>query len=262
MSVNITSAQNPRIKAINKLKTKKIRNETGLGVIEGERIIFDAIKQNIRFETIVVVEEFENKFKDLIKTSACNNVLVLPKSLFNTISSTENSQGILAVVEIKDRVFELPKNNFLVLDGIQDPGNLGTIIRTAVALNFKDIYLFNCVDFRNDKVLRATMGTIFKANLFILNEDKLRILSEKSILLLADVSGEPLKKFKPNTSNFGIILCNEGNGPSKQVLSIKSKKIAIEMTNDVESLNVSSAGAILMYELSWEKTLDEITFFW
>ena len=250
MSVVITSSQNPKIKAINKLKTKKMRNETGFGIIEGERIILDAINQNMHFETIVVVDDLEKKYSNLIKQSNCANVLVLPQSLFNTISSTENSQGILAVVEIKTKVFELPNNNFLVLDGIQDPGNLGTIIRTAVALNFKDIYLFNCVDFRNDKVLRATMGTIFKANLTLLNEEKLEILSKKRILLVADAQGEPVSNIKTTKQSFGIVLCNEGNGPSKIVSSLNSKKVAIKMKNDVESLNVSIAGAILMYQLS------------
>lgn len=249
MRFEIVSSQNQRIKTINKLKIKKTRNETGLGIVEGERIINDAIKQNVSFETILVVDEFENKFVNLIKMANSKDVLVLPKTLFNTLCNTETSQGIMAVVKIKDETFELPKATFLVLDGIQDPGNLGTIIRTAVALNYKEIYLFNCVDFRNDKVLRATMGTIFKAKLMVLNEEKLNILAQKKTLLLADAKGEPINKLDGLNDNFGIILCNEGNGASEKVKTLKTKLVAIKMQNEVESLNVSSAGAILMYAL-------------
>ena len=249
MVVNITSLQNPQIKAINKLKTKKIRNETGLGVIEGERIIKDAITQNINFETIVVLDSLENKFKELVEKSKCKSLLVVPKTVFDTISNTETSQGILAVVKIKTKPFYLPKGQFLVLDHIQDPGNLGTIIRTAVALGYNDIFLFGCVDFRNDKVLRASMGTIFKANLCVLNEENLNILSKKSDLLLADAKGKPLSSFEKTSNGFGIVLCNEGNGPSKEIKQITTKFVAIEMSNSVESLNVSIAGAILMYAL-------------
>lgn len=250
MQTNITSRQNPRIVAINKLKIKKIRNETGLGIIEGERIINDAIKQNINFETLVVLDSSEKRFKGLVEKSRCKNFLVVPKSVFDDLSNTENSQGILAVVELKDREFALPKAKFLVLDNIQDPGNLGTIIRTAVALDYKDIYLFNCVDFRNDKVLRSTMGTILKANITLLNEEKLNILSKKCQLLIADAKGEDISSFKKLNKDFGIVLCNEGNGPSKEVRGLSTKKVAIKMQNDVESLNVSVAGAILMFELS------------
>lgn len=246
----ISSLQNPKIKAINKLKTKKARNETGFGVIEGERIILDALKQNIHPKTVVVAEECKEKFKKVLALAKDCEVLVLPTTLFNTVSTTENSQGILAVVEIKDNTFKLPNTKFLVLDNIKDPGNLGTIIRTAIALNYKDIYLFNCVDFRNDKVLRASMGTIFKANLTNINQEKLDKLSKEKTLLLADAAGEPLNKFKINSSDFGIVLCNEGNGPSAEVKGVATKLIAIEMQNDVESLNVAMAGGIIMYALN------------
>lgn len=249
MRFNIISSQNDRIKEINKLKTKKIRNLTGLGIIEGQRIVEDAINQNIEFETIIVLDMLEAKFNVLINKSNCKSVLVVPKTIFDALCNTENSQGIMAVVKIKDEVFNLPKSNFLVLDGIQDPGNLGTIIRTAIALNYKEIYLFNCVDFRNDKVLRATMGTIFKAKLTVINEENLNILSQKKTLLLADAKGEFVGNVKEFENNFGIILCNEGNGASEQVKKLKTTPVAIEMQNNVESLNVSSAGAILMYAL-------------
>lgn len=247
MQYNITSRQNPRIVEINKLKIKKIRNEKGFGIIEGERIIDDAIKQNVHFETIVVIDTLKEDYAKLMTKANCKDFLIVPQNVFNAISNTENSQGILGVVEIKNNAFSLPNNKFLVLDNIQDPGNLGTIIRTAVALDYTKIYLYNCVDYANDKVLRATMGTVFKANLITINEDELKILADKCILLLADMKGKPLNEIKTQKDNFGILLCNEGNGPSSVVKTLNVQKISIKMFNDVESLNVATAGAIIMH---------------
>lgn len=250
MQYNITSKQNPRIVEINKLKIKKFRNNAGLGIIEGVRIINDAIKQGILFKTIVVIDAFKDDYSKIITKANCKDVLIVPQNVFSAISNTENSQGLLGIVEIKNNAFALPQNAFLVLDNIQDPGNLGTIIRTAVALNYKEIYLYNCADYTSDKVLRATMGTVFKASVMLINEEQLNVLADRRTLLLADASGKPLNNFKLNQPNFGIILCNEGNGPSDGVKKLKSEKLSIKMQNDVESLNVASAGAILMYVLS------------
>ena len=250
MQYNITSRQNPRIVEINKLKIKKIRNEKGLGIIEGERIVNDAIMQGVRFETIVVVDKLQNQYAKITKNANCKDFLFVPQNVFEVIASTENSQGILGVVELKNNAFNLPNDRFLLLDNIQDPGNLGTIIRTAVALDYTKIYLFNCVDYANDKVLRATMGTVFKAQITTINEEELNILANKCTLLLADMNGSPLGSFKALKDIFGIVLCNEGNGPSNAVKALNVKKVSIQMHNNVESLNVASAGAILMYALA------------
>lgn len=249
MQYNITSRQNPRIVEINKLKLKKMRNETGLGIIEGERIVNDVLQQKIVFKTLVVLDSMQSHYQPILKSDVCEDCLIVSQDVFDALSTTQNSQGIMAVVKIDEKTFALPKSKFLVLDSIQDPGNLGTILRTAVALDYTNIFLYNCVDFRNDKVLRATMGTIFKTNLTTICEKNLQQLSKSCTLLLADAAGEPLGKCKMPSKDFGIVLCNEGNGASVAIKNLKTKKIAIKMQNQVESLNVSIAGAILMYAL-------------
>ncbi len=248
MQYVINSRQNPKIVAISKLHLKKYRIQQQSVLLEGERIVLDAIAQGVEIKTLIVLDVELNKFKNIISKITCD-ILVVPQNILNTLTTTQNPQGVLAVAKLNTKTFCLPKTNFLVLDNIQDPGNLGTIIRTATALNYKFIYLYNCVDCFNDKVLRATMGTIFKQNLITVDIKDLQKLANNYMLYLTDMNGTNIEDVVME-GQFGIILGNEGSGVSDEVKTLTHKTITIKMQNGVESLNVAMAGGIIMYALN------------
>ncbi len=239
----ISSKSNDFIKSVVKLKQKK--NRDGLFLIEGERFVFEAIKRKVKIDTIL----FVNAPEYLGECGEIDCVQISP-AIAQMLSSTVSPSGVFAVVEYDSAQFCLPRGDFLVLDRIADPGNLGTIIRSALAFGFRDIYMLSCVDWRNDKVLRATMGTIFDVNLYQIGSDEVRILSTKFSLLTADMRGTNIFEFERGSGILGLVLGNEANGVSPEVKEIVSAAVSVPMQNDVESLNVAVAGAVLMSKLS------------
>lgn len=237
----ITSKDNQKLKEWAKLKQKKYIQKTNKVLLEGIKIIDEALKRGIKFDAVctnfVTDEEFDcPTFK-------------LSQSCFKLLSDEQNSQGVIAVANFPKYDFELPKGNFLILDNIQDPGNLGTIIRTAVACGFGQIYTLNCVDFRSSKVVRATMGTIFDCKIIpILPKDITKFAKYK--VFCADMEGKSVFDTNKPKSPFGILMGNEGHGISVDICKQNFDKISLPMKNKVESLNVSVACGILMYLLS------------
>ena len=160
-----TSKQNPIIKEIASLKDKKYRQKLGLYVAEGVKLVNEAIKYNVNIEKIVVTEEY-------LPLVAPNNfnVIIVSKAVFDYLSYEESPQGVLAVIKIPSSSVLPPKGNALILDGVSDPGNLGTIIRTAAASGYKNVYLISCADPFSPKVVRASMSGIYFVNLHIFKE--------------------------------------------------------------------------------------------
>ncbi len=207
-------------------------------MIEGERFVMEMAKRGAKFEYLL----YENRPSNFSQN--CTYLKCSP-AVLSALSQTVTPSGVIGVVKMPKREFALPKSNFLILDEIQDPGNLGTIIRTALAFDFRDIYLFNCVDYLNDKVLRSTMGTIADVRLYEFTFDELQLLNKFDVYL-ADMEGESIDKISPKNNICGVILGNEANGVSDEVAQIANKTVKIPMQNDVESLNVAIAGGIIM----------------
>ncbi len=238
-----TSIQNPLIKEIASLKDKKHRAKKGLYIAEGVKMVNEAISFNKDIEYIVSVSE---TLPLISKTNA--KILEVTPKVFKYISDETTPQGVLAVLKIPSMAVKKPIGNCLLLDGVSDPGNLGTIIRTACAFNYKDIYLLNCVDPYSNKVVRASMSGIYNVNLY-----KGDFLSIKQVLsgysvIAGDLNGENLNDFTP-PKNFCIAVGNEANGLSNEVKSLANNIVTIKMDNNQESLNVAIATAILMYKL-------------
>ena len=183
----ITSKDNEIIKNIKKLKEKKYRDQTGEYIIEGIKLVSEAISESTKISKIVVCEDFETDGsipKDLMYEIAKYNCIYVSKKVFASISDVNTPQGILAVIKKCSSKEEISYNEdiILVLDAIADPGNLGTILRTADSVNLKQIILSqNCADPYNPKVVRSTMGAIFRLN----------IIESKNII-------ETLKEIKKN----------------------------------------------------------------
>lgn len=235
----ILSKDNSKLKNWIKLKQTKYVHKTNKVLLEGKRIVDDAFKRGAKFEAVLTNFDTKQDF-------GCEKFL-LNESAFNALSETKTPQGIIAVVNMEKQEFKIPKGNFLILDGVSDPGNMGTIIRTAVACDF-EIYMFNCVDFRNQKVLRSTMGTIFDAKIYELTKENLEKLKDFQIFC-ADMSGESVFNTEKPKGQFGIVFGNEANGIGKEFNSFNFKKISLPMKNNVESLNVAISCGIMMYVL-------------
>ena len=237
----ISSLDNQKIKDIKKLQTKKYREKTNLFLVEGEHLVLEAYKAGC-LETLILKDGFEYNL-DVNTISVTENVL-------KYISELDTPQPMVGVCHKKE--ISNAKGNIIILDNVQDPGNLGTIIRSAVAFNFDTIVLSNdSVDVYNSKVVRASQGLLFNVNIQIgdlteiipeLKKDGYQIYGTKV------TNGNDVKSIAKN-SLFAIIMGNEGNGMSDTVSELCDSFVYINMNDKCESLNVGVAASILMYEL-------------
>lgn len=238
-----SSKQNSLIKMLASLKDKKGRKDNGLYLVEGVKMVSEAIKFNREIEYIVMAQSFEASRLD------CNaKTITVTDQVFEYLSDEKTPQGVLAVIKIPEFTAKKPSSNAIVLDGVQDPGNLGTIIRTAVASGYSDIYLINCVDPYSPKVVRASMSGIYFVNLYKCDYDELLTVLDGWDLIVADLDGEDLFTFKPK-NKFAIVIGNEGNGVSDTLREKANVTLTIPMSDKIESLNASVAASLMMYNL-------------
>ena len=182
----IESKNNNLFKEIKKLKEKKYRNQSKKYLIEGLRLVEEALKIMLRWKKVLYTESFRTKHGDKLSFKSNIEQIILSENLLKELSSTEKPQGIIAVVSIENK--EMKEGDFIVLvDKVQDPGNMGTIIRTAHAVNASALIITKgTVDIYNDKTLRSTMGSIFKVP--IIEDDDLSViksLKEQGFKLVA-----------------------------------------------------------------------------
>ena len=258
MIYNISSKHNQTIKAIRQLKRKSTRIEEKKFIAEGKKIVLEAF-ENIpeRIFCVVASESFARAETDMVKKSdeICGKVFVVPEGVFDELSDTETPQGVLAVVNVCEEEIlpEQPLGKLVVLDGVSEPGNLGTVIRTAEALGFDGIYLIKgCADIYSPKTVRATMGSLFrmkfKANCTVSDLEELK---QKGFALISTTPGGDtvLEKFSP-PPKFAVVIGNEAHGVSDEVLDISDFKVKITMKGRAESLNAAVAAGIAMHWLA------------
>ncbi len=239
-----SSKQNTLIKKIASLKDKKYRKEYNLYISEGIKTVNEAISFNMPIEYIVVTS---SKKQEITQNSY--NTIEVTDEVFAFISQEVTPQGALVVIRIEEKTIKPPTKNAVILDGIQDPGNLGTIIRSALAFGFLDIYLVNSVDAYSIKTVRSSMSAIYKVNLYKGSlEEVLNVLQGYEIIV-ADMKGDSLKAYEPK-NKYAICVGNEGNGISKELLLKADKVVSIPMGEYSESLNVAVALSIIMYQFS------------
>lgn len=244
----IKSKANQTIVLINKLKQKKFRDKLGLFFIESDKVIKEAIFNNVEIETLLL-EESRQDFLQQVKFDG--KVLVIDKILSEYITDCVTPQGVFAVCRAKKQEKINITGNFLVMENLQDPDNVGACIRSAVASGFKDICAINCADPFSSKAIRTSMANIFKAKIYSISYEELEKLSKKHILLCADMNGENVFDIKLDTSKkYGVVIGNEGNGVTDKIQKLCTKTVAIPMKNGVESLNASVSASIIMYQIS------------
>ena len=239
----ITSLENDRIKGYIKLKDRKYRKKTNTFIVEGLHSVLEAYKSNLVIELILGKDE-ELPFD-------APHVFVT-KEIINRISSLESPSNIMALCKMKEENKSLG-NRILLLENIQDPGNLGTIIRSAKAFNVDTIIMSpDTVDIYNPKVVRSTQGIMFHINFIV--KDLTQVIDE--------IKRENIPVFGTNVENgknvctvkdkskYALIMGNEGTGLSKEISSLCDDFLYIDMNEKVESLNVAVATSILLYELN------------
>ncbi|HPX83321.1 MAG TPA: RNA methyltransferase [Bacilli bacterium] len=243
----IRSVNNSYIKYLKSLKQKKYRKEHKMFLVEGYHLVEEAAKAKV-LDAVLVIDK-----KDQIQ--GVKNYLI-NSDIIEDLASTITPQNIIGVCSIKQKK-ELTSNKVLVLDELQDPGNLGTVIRTAIAFGFTDIAVSNnTVDIYNDKVIRGTQGMLFRANFMEVEiKDFLLDLKAKGYKVITTSLGEDVitPDELPKLEKSALVLGNEARGLKDEVLELADFKVTIPMADVVESLNVGVAGGIMMYLLSKQK---------
>ncbi len=241
----ITSSDNPEIKNISKLKEKKFREESNLFLAEGENLVKTLKISNLQIEKLFITEDSEFDYDGLGVQP-----IVVTQAVMKKISDTITPQGVLAVVKKPEFRSEISSKS-LVLDNINDPGNLGTIIRTAAACEYETLILIDCADPFSPKAVRASMGGIFFVNILEMNRSRFfKFIDENPLnLIVADMAGEDVFNFK-RTDPFALVLGNEANGVGTDIKEIANDSISLPMSANMESLNVAVSAGILMYILN------------
>ena len=251
----ITSKDNEIVKNVKKLKDKKYRDEENKFIVEGIKMVKEAIIENAIIDKIVVCEDCANNGtieKELLYEIAKFDCIYVSEKVFSTITDVSNPQGILAVINKKnEETISYDEDVILVLDGIQDPGNLGTIIRTLDSVNLKQIVLSeNTADPYNPKVVRSTMGAIYRVNI-VRSKNIIETLKEmkKNKYQIATTSLDTNKSiYDVDFSKKVIVIGNEANGVSKEVQDLSEVKMIIPMLGKTESLNAAVATGVILYE--------------
>jgi RNA methyltransferase, TrmH family len=260
----IQSSQNNTIKEIKALHLKKNRDAQGLYFIEGIRFISDAIDNGQQIVKVIFSDKLEslNGGKELIDmiTATCEDCSLVSEKLFKEISDTQTPQGILAVLKKTEFVFDTvieQGHSLVILDSLQDPGNVGTIIRTADAAGISAVILAKgCVDLFSPKVLRATMGSIFHMPIFegIDINETIDILKKSGYKVIAShLAGQNNYFDEDLTGKSVIVVGNEANGISNETAKVADRLVKIPMPGRAESLNASVAASIMIYEIVRQK---------
>lgn len=252
----ITSKENDTIKYLKKLKDKKYRDQENAYIIEGIKLIKEAIQENIKIKLIIICDgcAYQNTIDSELKYEIAKyECICVSEKIFLNLTTVVNPQGILAVVEKSNNLNSInyEDNLFLILDDLQDPGNMGTILRTADSINLKQIIVSkDCADVYNPKVVRSTMGAIFRVK--VIESDNLtKTIKElkKHKVKIAVTSLETDKSiYDIDYNQTAIVIGNEANGVSEEIQELADEKIKIPMQGKTESLNASVATGIVLYE--------------
>lgn len=252
----ITSKENEIIKNIRKLKEKKYRKLENKFIVEGIKIIKEAIEEHALIDTIVVCEECIAEGvidQKLLYEVAKYNCIYVSEKVFQSISEVNNPQGILAVIDktTKENEINLNEDLIVVLDGIQDPGNFGTIIRTVDSVGLKQIIISkDTADAFNPKVVRSTMGAIFRVKIIEVENltETINLLKKNKYEVLVTSLQTENNIYNIDLNKHVIVIGNEANGVSKEVRDVATVHAKIPMLGKTESLNASVATGVILYE--------------
>lgn len=241
----ISSRQNEKIKNIKSLSDKNRRYLQGVYVAEGLKTVREAIFNSVPIKTLVVTEARVCEFEKIFD----GEIITVTDGVFDSITGEVSPEGVLAVAEMPRVDVRKPSGKrCLLLDGIKDPGNMGTIVRTAVASGYNDLYLLDCVDPFNRKAVRASMSGIYFVNLHIGGLEEIKSALNGYNVICADMDGEDVFSFEKK-EKFCLVVGSEAKGIRKEVYDFSDYTVKIPMEKNMESLNAGVSASILMYLL-------------
>lgn len=250
----ITSKDNSKIKEIKKLKEKKYRKTAF--IVEGIKMLKEAISEKAEIDTIIIREDTELDFK--LDSELEKKVIHVTQNVFETISDVVSPQGVLVVInkKIEDNKINQYADYILALDGIQDPGNLGTIIRTADSANIKQILVSkDTVDSYSPKVVRSTMGAIYRVKIIECENlaKTLKSLQTTGFEIVTTDLHTDKSIYDMNYNKKIVVIGNEANGVTQEIRELSNYRVKIPMLGKTESLNAAVATGIMIYEYVRQK---------
>lgn len=252
----ITAKTNTVIKDTKRLfSSSRARREKNLFALEGARLCFDVLNSLYSVDTVLFTDELYAKYKDKVESliEISDRAYIITNDIANKLSETANPQGIFATVKMKDNNGAFPKGKLIALDNVQDPSNVGAIIRSAEALGIDGIIAYNSCDIYNPKTIRASMGSVLRMNIAD-TDDLIKCLTELKSIGYEIYSTVPDRNAKRiNEIAFSdkavCVIGNEANGVEESVKTASDELITIPMLGRAESLNASVAAAITMWEM-------------
>lgn len=240
----LTSKNNPLIKETAALKEKKGRKETALFLVEGKKMAIECARSGLEIERIFLSENYADELPDCVAET-----VRVSEDVMRFLSDEKTPQGILCRVGIPGVTPCAPTGKCLLLDGVADPGNLGTILRTANAAGYKEVYLTrDCADPFSPKSVRASMSGVFFTKIYRGERAEILDLLQDTPIVVADMGGVNVFGFQP-PKKFALVIGNEANGVSKEVRERATHTVKIPMQETQESLNAAVSAGIIMYVL-------------
>lgn len=238
-----SSKQNPLVKKIAALKDKKYRKEYSAYIAEGLKPALEAVKLGASVRYMIVRED-----KAYSVPQGNYEILIVSDGVFSFLSEEKTPQGVMAVIDIPESKVLKPRERNVLLDGVQDPGNVGAIIRSAAAFGYENAYLINCADPYSQKAVRASMSGIFSVSVMTGGADEILSALSGTNIVAGDMNGVSLKSVKIS-GDICVAVGSEGTGLSEKVKAAAETVVSIPMSDKTESLNAAVAASILMYEL-------------
>lgn len=242
----ITSRKNPLIQQVRRLlSSRKEREAAGLFVSDGTKLLAEAVRWWQGLDTVLLTQDVDMQLPDSVR------IVRVSREIMAYVSPMETPQGALFLCRLPEKPAFMPQKGMLLLDGIQDPGNLGTILRTANALNTPVALLEGCADPYSHKVVRSSMGAVFRTPVVQTTWEEVQAACKAAgipmaVTALSD-SAEDLRTAK--LSQMAVVIGSEGQGVRQQILDQADKQLIIPMNPDCESLNAAVAAAIVMWQM-------------
>ena len=257
----ITSKDNELIKHIRKLKDKKYRDESNEYVVEGVKLVEEAVKENAKIKQIIICEDTTRTYEiptHIMLEIAKYECISVSDKIFNIITQVTNPQGIMAIIEknAQDVQIDYTQDIIVVLDDVQDPGNLGTILRTVDSIGLNQIIVSKgTADAFNSKVVRSTMGAIFRIKIIEVENlaQAIKEMRKHHFKLMVTSLQTKNSIYDIDFYKKIIVIGNEANGVSKEIQDMADEKAKIPMLGRTESLNASVAAGVVMYEYVRQK---------
>ena len=246
MEDRITSRKNPLLQQVKKLlSSKKAREEAGLFVADGTKLLAEAVKFYPGLDTVILSDGVQAEVPDHVR------VIRVPGDVMESISPMATPQGALFLCRLPEKKAFVPKPGMLILDGIQDPGNLGTILRTADALDIPVALLEGCADPYSHKVVRASMGAVFRTDVVQTTWQQAKAACDAAgiVIGVTALSDRAMDIRNADVANMAVVIGSEGQGVRKEILENAGRELIIPMNPHCESLNAAVAATIVMWQM-------------